>query len=62
MSIQYMVLGFEPMTFRIRVPPLTSRPGLPPKVTVTLFTASEFEVCKVNFRVWVFLGKAVTRC
>ena len=28
MSIQYMVLGFEPTTFRTESPPITTRPGL----------------------------------
>ena len=30
MSIQYMVPGFEPMTFGHECPPITTRPGLPP--------------------------------
>ena len=30
MSIQYMALGFEPMTFEHESPPISIRPGLPP--------------------------------
>ena len=30
MSIQYPAPGFEPMTFGIESPPITTRPGLPP--------------------------------
>ena len=30
MTIQYTAPGFEPTTFRTQVPPLNTRPGLPP--------------------------------
>ena len=30
MSIQYMALGFEPMTLEHESPTITTRPGLPP--------------------------------
>ena len=30
MFIQYMVLGFEPTTFGLESPSITTRPGLPP--------------------------------
>ena len=32
MSTQYMVTGFEPMTFGCESLPITTRPGLPPKI------------------------------
>ena len=35
MSIQYTVLGIEPMAFRTLVSPLATRPGLPPKSSIS---------------------------
>ena len=41
-SIQYMVLGFKPMTFEIWVAPITTRPGLPPKCLNVCLHASRY--------------------
>ena len=39
MSIQYTVPGFEPTTFGCESLPITTRPGLPPKLSkVKLWT------------------------
>ena len=36
MSIQWTVLGFEPTTFKHESPPITTRPGLPPTIIVSI--------------------------
>ena len=45
MSIQYMVLEFEPMTFGRESPPITTRPGLSPKHSIFVRT---FIFCLLN--------------
>ena len=42
MSIQYMVLGFEPTTFGRESLPITTTPGLPPKTTIVVCVVPDF--------------------
>ena len=47
MSIQYTAPGFEPMTFGHESPPITTRPGLPPKLVDNLiYDFFVFNHCK----------------
>jgi len=48
MSIQYTVLGFEPMTFGHESPLITTRPGLPPKISQSQTAAEQLFRLKVN--------------
>ena len=48
MSIQYMVLGFEPTTLEHESPPITTRPGLPPASNRCLFNYINVTVLFTN--------------
>ena len=53
MPIQYKVPGFEPTTFECESPPITTRPGLPPKNVNSL---SEYSLsCRSNGSVALIL-------
>ena len=58
MSIQYTVPGFEPTTLEHESSPITTRPGLPPRIYLSFYGPF---VCFFSFFVMFLSSKVVTR-